>query len=246
MTGASKALRATARNYLKSQMASAESAKSVEATPATPTIQPEPQETVVSQNGGTSHEAVIDASSGEKERETAQTGTEGQSMQSEDVVQSIEVGNLFTGIGNVADQVQVPRQSSRRDTLDSASGNEDDDIEINVGPDYDFADLPAKGDATAEEEDQWSGEQQPNPEKSRKNSTLPTNQQRSQSQIQNQMQPTQSDSSQMNSFSSFDGNSGNMSNDQMMNMMQNMSMGMNMPNPQSMMMSKSAYCHCLV
>lgn len=224
-------------------MASAETAKSVEATPVAATNQPETKEPTVAENGSSGHEAVDDVPNGDSEKEGV---NDEQSAQADEVLQSIEVCSGQGILETLANRFKIPQQRSRRETMDSASGNEDDDIEINVGPDYDFADLPAKGNATADDEDQWQSEQQPSIEQSRKNSTIPANQQRGQTQNQgqNQNQQMTSDNSQSNGFSGFDatpGNISNMSSDQMQTMMQSMTMGMNMPNPQSMMMSTS--CH---
>ena len=65
---------------------------------------------------------------------------------------------------------------SRRLTIDSTSGNEpDDDIEINVGPEYDLSQIvEASKRSPVDDNEQWPEEQRFEP--TRKNSTIPPNQ----------------------------------------------------------------------
>ncbi|KAK5096328.1 hypothetical protein LTS08_007584 [Lithohypha guttulata] len=219
VTSASKALRGTARNYLRTQMASADAAKSAEATNSAP---PEPRETPMASDIPVSTSAAGKQEGEEKKLEDAQTSqtVDEQPEQNEDVIQSIE----------------EPKTRSRRPTIDSASGNElDDDIEINVGPDYDLSEIPdvSKRSPLADENDQWLGEQHPS-EKPRKNSTIPQHQHTPQN------QSFASDASH-NNFSGYNQDFSGMPNEAMMNMMPNMMNGgmqnlqnMNMMNPQMM------------
>ena len=66
-----------------------------------------------------------------------------QQEQSDDVVQSIEVELPTPCKTQNVNTLQEPRGMARRPTIDSADGNEpDDDIEINVGADYDPSNIP--------------------------------------------------------------------------------------------------------
>lgn len=130
---------------------------------------------------------------------------------------------------------------SRRPTLDSASGNEpDDDIEINVGPDYDLSQVAEVSKRSpVDDGDQWFGDHQYY-EKPRKNSTAP----HSQTQSQNQHQSFSNEASFNNEFDMSNPNFNNMppeAQTQFWNMMQSNGM-----NPQNMGMSKSSQHLCFL
>jgi len=97
-----------------------------------------------------------------------------------------------------ANDMQEPEKSSRRDTMDSASGNEpdDEDIEINVGPDYDLSQVPDPKQSAFEDENQWPQDQHYFHEQSRKNSSKPQKQEQSQTNSFNFDNNTSSDAQQ--------------------------------------------------
>ncbi|KAK5948369.1 hypothetical protein OHC33_010543 [Knufia fluminis] len=177
-----KALRGTARNYLKSALANAE--KSTEPTPSVPPT--ESQEKIQNQAPETPAENGANGTSAMEEQvkeniETAQANEESAEPSTE-VVQSIEVRlSLQKHDRSRANETQEPTETSRRDTLGSASGNEpdDEDIEINVGPDYDLSQVPDPKQFALEDEQQLPQEQQYHHEQPRKNSTKPQKQDQS-------------------------------------------------------------------
>lgn len=95
--------------------------------------------------------------------------------QAEQVVQSIEVrGPLTLSTDEFAKLSQEPKEMSRRQTMDSASGNDpdmDDDIEITVGT-YEPSVPKERSQVVADERDQaWDGPQSHPPPLNRKGST---------------------------------------------------------------------------
>ena len=212
VTNASKALRATARNFLKIQMANAESSKAVELTPSAAPESKEPSVAAQEElktpitNGKTIND--------DREPELPVTkSVREEAEQSDEVVQSIEVSNYETTPLIRTDSHQMQRETSRRPTIVSASGNEpdDDDIEINVGlGEYDLSQIAEGSKRTpVDDMEQWPEEQAF--EKSRKNSTLP--------QVQAQSQNSNQSFNGTASFNDFESsgmgqNMNNMQNDQ--------------------------------
>ncbi|KAK5087263.1 hypothetical protein LTR70_007025 [Exophiala xenobiotica] len=166
LSNASKALRGTARNYLKSALASAE--KSTEPTPSLPPTESR------------------ENAPGQAPETPAQNGTNGthapeeQSQEKVETTQAVE--ESLEPSAEVVQSIEEPEKTSRRATMDSASGNEpdDEDIEINVGPDYDLSQVPDPKQTTFEDENQWPQDQHFFHEQSRKNSTKPQKQEQPQ------------------------------------------------------------------
>lgn len=182
VTNIGKGLRATARNYLKNQMANAEANKATE----TPSIAPESKDVPTA----VLEEVKMPVANGQSivddtvQETPVSNAAQEENEQSEEVVQSIEVSGIPSADSTATDNQQTQGESSRRATIVSTSGNEpdDDDIEINVGlGEYDVSGIAEGSKRTpVDEAEQWL-EDQPY-EKTRKNSTLPSNQNQSQNQ----------------------------------------------------------------
>ena len=179
----SKALRSTARSVLKSELNKVEKIgeNTSPSVPAEPREKQTSPQQIVTSNGAELKTEVV--ATPVEEAKPVQNGHE-QLDQSDEVVQSIEVGQLAVQeMHAIANMYQEPSQMSRRPTLESGSGNEhdDEDIEINVGPDYDLSELPERSKRTPPDDgEQWFGDQQHFEKPIRRNSNMPQTQQQTQ------------------------------------------------------------------
>lgn len=174
-SNASKAVRGTARSYLKA-LANADTTKTVETTPVAPV--PDLKETMsIQTRDSIAVEAVTSKDVSNGENVTKADSVQEPDDQADQVVQSIEVRKLSIVFTNkLAKMLQEPKEISRRQTMDSASGNDpdlDDDIEITVGTYEPSVPKERSQNVVVDERDQgWDGPQSHPPPPNRKGSTV--------------------------------------------------------------------------